>query len=84
MILIRTASRGQVRRQVMMVESAEAPRMMGISNTSAEPVPIMSVRARRKNSLKPERGREEGGERKGGGGVKKENRGMEGGGRVGV
>jgi len=57
-ILIRTASRGQVRRQVMIVERAEAPKMMGISKTSAEPVPMMSVRARRKNSLKPERGRE--------------------------
>jgi hypothetical protein len=56
MMRMRTASRGQVSRQVMMVESAEAPRMMGISKTSAEPGPMRSVRARRKNSLKPEEG----------------------------
>ena len=34
MTRMRTASRGQVRRQVMIVERAEAPRMMGISKTS--------------------------------------------------
>ena len=55
MIRIRTASRGQVRRQVMIVERAEAPRMIGISKTSAEPGPTRSVKARRKNSLKPEK-----------------------------
>jgi hypothetical protein len=52
-IRIRTASRGQVRTQVMMVESAEAPKMMGISNTSPGPAPTKSVNALRKNSLKP-------------------------------
>ena len=41
MTRIRTASKGQVSREVMMVAKAEAPKMMGISKTSDEPGPTL-------------------------------------------
>lgn len=47
MTRIRTASKGQVMREVMIVANAEAPKMMGISKTSEEPGPTLYIEVKK-------------------------------------